>query len=348
MSQTVIRINGPRTSVRNLKSFTEDIPVPTKHEVLIKVHSVSLNYRDIAIATSGYPFPVKDNVIPCSDAAGVIVDVGEGVQNLAKGDRVVGTFDPTNLFGQQTNWLNGQGGPVDGVLREYITLPATAAVKIPENSPQSFSEWSTLPCTGVTAWNAFYGNVPLRPGQVVLATGTGGVSLTGIILAKAAGATTIVTSSSDEKLEYVKRKFGADHGINYKTHPEWSKEVLRLTNNEGVDYILENGGSGTIAESLNAVKMGGNISVIGFLSQAKEMPDVAGLALAKGATVRGITVGSTQLLQEVVRFVGTKGLRLPVEREFGFGVQEAVQAYEYLASGGHVGKVCIKVAEEGN
>ncbi|PYI03089.1 NAD(P)-binding protein [Aspergillus sclerotiicarbonarius CBS 121057] len=345
MSQTVIRINGPRNSVRNLKAFTEAIPVPTKHEVLIKVHSVSLNYRDIGVATSGYPFPVKDNVVPCSDAAGVVVAVGEGVKNIAKGDRVIGTFDPTNLFGQQMNWLNGQGGPVDGVLREYITLPYTAAVKLPENSPQSFSEWSTLVCTGVTAWNALYANVPLKPGQIVLVQGTGGVSITGIIFAKAAGATTIVTSSSDEKLEYVKSKFGADYGVNYKTHPEWSKEVLRLTNGEGVDYVLENGGSGTIAESLNAVKMGGNVSVIGFLSQAKEMPDVAGLALAKGATVRGITVGSTQLLQEVVRFVGRRGLRLPVEKEFGFSAEMVVEAYEYLLSGGHVGKVCIKVAE---
>lgn len=133
MSQTVIRINGPRNSVRNLKAFQEEIPVPTKHEVLIKVHSVSLNYRDIGVATSGYPFPVKDNVVPCSDAAGVIADVGKGVKDLAKGDRVIGTFDPTNIFGQQMDWLNGQGGPVDRVLREYITLPAIAAVKLPES-----------------------------------------------------------------------------------------------------------------------------------------------------------------------------------------------------------------------
>ncbi|KAK2775455.1 hypothetical protein FQN53_003140 [Emmonsiellopsis sp. PD_33] len=345
MSQTVIRIDGPRTSVRNMKAFKEKIPMPTKHEVLIKVYSVSLNYRDIAIATSHYPFPVKDNVVPCSDAAGVVVEVGENVKNLAKGDRVVGTFDPTNLFGQQMDWLNGQGGPVDGVLREYITLPAIAVVKLPENSPQGFSEWSTLVCTGVTAWNALYGNTPLKPGQIVLCQGTGGVSITGLILAKAAGATTIVTSSSDEKLEFVKSKFGADYCVNYKKHPEWSKEVLRLTNGEGVDYVLESGGSGTIAESINSVRMGGNVSIIGFLSQAKEMPDVASLALAKAAVVRGISVGSTQLLQELVRYVGRKGLRLPVEKEFGFSAEEAAKAFEYLQSGTHIGKVCIKVSE---
>ncbi|PYH97536.1 NAD(P)-binding protein [Aspergillus ellipticus CBS 707.79] len=348
LRQTVIRIPGERNSIRNLKAFKESIPVPSKHEVLIKVHSVSLNYRDIGVATSGYPFPVKDNVVPCSDAAGIVAEVGEGVKNLAKGDHVITTFDPTNLYGQQTDWLNGHGGPVDGVLREYLTIPATAAVPVPKDSRQSFSEWSTLVCTGVTAWNALYGLMPLKPGQIVLCQGTGGVSITGLILAKAAGATTIITSSSDEKLVFVKTKFGADHCINYKTHPEWSKEVLRLTHGEGVDYVLENGGSGTIAESLNAIKMGGNISVIGFLSQAKEMPDVAGLALAKGAVVRGITVGSTQLLKEVVRFVARKGLRLPVEKEFGFSGEDAVGAYEYLASGTHVGKVCIRVVEPYN
>ncbi|KAL3434360.1 NAD(P)-binding protein [Aspergillus tetrazonus] len=298
MSQTVIRIAGERNSVRNLKASREEIPKPSKYGVLIKVHAVSLNYRDIAVATSQYPFPVKDNVIPCSDAAGVVVEVCEGVKGIVKCDHVVGTFDPTNTFGQQEDWLNGQGGPVDGVLREYLTLPGIAAVKLPKNSPLSFSEWSTLVCTG-----------------------TGGVSITGLLLARAAGATTIVTSSSDEKLESVKAKF------------EWSKEVLRLTDGEGVDYVLENGGSGTIAESINAVKMGGNVSVIGFLSQAKEMPDVAGLALAKGAVVRGITVGSTQLLQEVVRFVGRKGLRLPVDKEFGFSAEETVKTLEYLKSG---------------
>ncbi|KAJ5211091.1 NAD(P)-binding protein [Penicillium cf. griseofulvum] len=328
MSQTVIRIEGERTSVRNLKAFKEAIPEPSKHEVLIKVHSVSLNYRDIGVATSLYPFPVKDNVVPCSDAAGVVVKVGEGVSKLAVGDHVVGTFDPTNLFGQQVDWLNGQGGPVDGVLREYVSLPASATVKVPKESPQSFSEWSTLVCTGVTAWNALYGSVPLKPGQIVLCQGTGGVSITGIILAKAAGATTIVTSSSDEKLEL-------------------SKEVMRLTEGEGVDFVFENGGSGTIAESINSIKMGGNVSVIGFLSQAEQskMPDVAGMALAKAATVRGITVGSTQLLQDLVRFVARKGLRLPVEKEFAFTQEDVVKAYEYVMSGSHIGKVCIKVAE---
>ncbi|CAG8363560.1 unnamed protein product [Penicillium salamii] len=343
--QTVIRLPGERNSLKNFKAFKESIPKPAKYEVLIKVHSVSLNYRDVGVALSLYPFPTKDNVVPCSDAAGVVVEVGDGVKNVVKGDHVISTFDPTNLYGQQMNWENGHGAPVDGVLREYFTVNSAAVVKLPKDSPQSFSEWSTLVCTGVTAWNALYANIPLKPGQIVLAQGTGGVSITGLILAKAAGATVIITSSSDEKLEFVKKTYGADYTINYKTHPEWSKEVMKITNGQGVDYIFENGGSGTIAESINSVKMGGNVSVIGFLSQAKEMPDVAGLALAKGAVVRGVTVGSTQLLQEVVRFVASKGLRLPVEKEFAFSEENTIKAFEYLTSGAHVGKVCIKLVE---
>lgn len=170
------------------------------------------------------------------------------------------------------------------------------------------------------------------------------MSITGLIFAKAAGVTTIVTSSSDEKLDFVKSTFGVDYCVNYKKHPEWSKEVLRRTNGEGVDYVLESGGSGTIAETINSVKLGGNVSVIGFLSQAKIMPDVASFTLSKAAIVRGITVGSTQLLQEVVRFVGRKDLRLPVHKEFEYSAEDVVTAFEYVQSGSQIGEVCIKVS----
>ncbi|KAL4870231.1 hypothetical protein BDV12DRAFT_207924 [Aspergillus spectabilis] len=330
-NQTTFRLTGERTSIQALQQHTEQIPIPSKHGMLFKVHSVSLNYRDHAVATSKHPFPVKDKVVPCSGAAGVAVQVGDAVKNFTEDDHVVGSFDPTNLYGQMTDWSSGQGGPADGVLREYVVIPAAAAAK------RSFSEWSTLVCTGVMVWNALYGNLPLRPGQSVLCLGTGGVSITGLILAKAAGATTIITSSSEEKLALVKSQIGADHRINYKTHPEWSKEVLKLTNGEGVDYIIESGGSGAIKESLDAVKMGGTVSVVGFLSAAakSELPDVASLALTKAAFVRGITIGSTQLLEDVVRFVAQIGLHLLVKREFGIT----------MASRSRIGKVRIKVSE---
>lgn len=171
MSQNVIRLDKERTSVRNMKAYKEDIPKPAKYEVQIKVHGVSLNYRDIAISTSKYPFPVKDNVIPASDAAGIITEVGEGVTGLEVGDHVIATLDPTNLYGPQKNWNNGLGGPVDGVMREYFTTFGASVVKVPKDSPLSFTEWSVVVVTGVTVWNALYGNIPLKPGQTVLFIG---------------------------------------------------------------------------------------------------------------------------------------------------------------------------------
>lgn len=165
------------------------------------------------------------------------------------------------------------------------------------------------------------------------------------MLAKAAGARTIITSSSDDKLEFVQKKYGVDHIINYKSTPDWAAEVKKITGGEGVDYILENGGSGTIKQSIECIKMGGSIAVIGFLAAAKQedMPDVAGLALSKGCIVRGITVGSKQLLEELVQFVVTKGLEPPVEKTFGFSPEEVMAAYEYMQGGSHVGKICISI-----
>lgn len=175
--------------------------------------------------------------------------------------------------------------------------------------------------------------------------GTGGVSITGLILAKAAGATTIITSSSDEKLAHVKKTYGVDHTINYKKTPNWSEEVLKITNGKGADIILENGGAGTITQSINSAAYGGIIAVIGFLAPCPQdqMPDVAGMVVGKGLIVRGIMIGSKEQLDDVTRFVTSKNLELPVEKEFGFSKEEVIKAYEYLASGQHVGKICIKV-----
>jgi NADPH:quinone reductase-like Zn-dependent oxidoreductase len=167
--------------------------------------------------------------------------------------------------------------------------------------------------------------------------------MTGLMLAKAAGATTIVTSSSDEKLAMAREKYGLDHCINYKTTPNWAEKALEFTEGRGVDVIFENGGSGTIAQSLECIARGGQINVIGFLSPAKEMPDVASLVLARGCIVRGVVVGSKQLTEEMMAFVCRKNLQVPVEKTFGFSREEVLEAYRYLESGSHVGKVCIQV-----
>ncbi|KAB8216311.1 hypothetical protein BDV33DRAFT_233579 [Aspergillus novoparasiticus] len=333
-----------RTAFEDLASYQEDIPKPSSHEVLIKVRAVSLNSRDCQIATSQYPFAIKDHVIPASDAAGEIVDVGDAVHEFSKGDRVVTCFDLTRLYGPAKHEVAGQaGGGVDGVMAQYIVRPAAAIVKVPAGSPQSFSELASLVCTGVTAWNAFYGNNQLIPGQTVLVQGTGGVSMTALVLAKAAGAITIVTSSSDEKLRVVKEKFNPDYCINYTKTPDWASEAVKFTRGKGVDYILEIGGSGTIEQSLSAITRGGIIAIIGYLAKLNhtQAPDILLLALKKEAILRGILVGPRCMLEDLVAFVSRKKLRFQIDKEFGFSREDIVAAYNASASGKHIGKICI-------
>lgn len=340
--QTVFRSTEGK-SYKDIKSLQEDIPEVDKNEVLVKIKAVALNFRDLVVADGRYPFPIKKNVVPCSDAAGEVVKVGSAVKNLQVGDRVVNLFDPTNFYGVQKDWENGYGAPQDGVLQQYKTMLADTVVKLPSDTHLSYAEAASLVCTGITAWNSLYGGERFTAGQTVLLLGTGGVSITTLILARAAGAKTIITSSSEEKLKFVKEKYGVDHTVNYKVTPDWEKEVLKLTNGEGVDYIIENGGSGTIAKSIASVKRGGIIAIVGFLSQPDVMPDVTSMILDKSCTVRGIAVGSKQLLEELVRFVHVKKLRMPVEKEFGFSEEEVHAAFGHLEGQSHVGKIVINV-----
>ncbi|KAL4901187.1 hypothetical protein BDW74DRAFT_187843 [Aspergillus multicolor] len=345
--QTVFRF-PTRTSFGDLTSYQEPIPVPSTHEVLIKVRAISLNSRDCQIATSQYPFPIKDNLMPGSDAAGEIVQVGDGVVDFTNGDRVVTTFDLNRLYGPSKHPIATQaGGGLDGVMAQYIVRPASAVAKVPVEAPQSFSELATLVCTGVTAWNALFGNNRLIPGQTVLVQGTGGTSMTALVLAKAAGATTIVTSSSNDKLRMVQEKFAPDHCINYTTTPDWAAEAVKLTGGKGVDHIIEIGGAGTIERSLAAIARGGTITVIGYLAKfdpaSGPAPDIPLLALGKEAMIRGIQVGPRCMLEDLVAFVARRKLRFQIDREFGFSREEVIKAYDALAGGKHVGKICILV-----
>ncbi|CAJ2513015.1 Uu.00g011340.m01.CDS01 [Anthostomella pinea] len=322
-SQTVFRLT-PQNGFEALQAFQEPIPTVGKQEVLVKIRSVALNYRDIVIATAKYPVPVKDNVIPCSDMAGEVAQVSDGVTVLSVGDRVLAPVDPDFLYGPSKGAGGAFGGGRDGVLT-------------------AFTQWAALVGTGSTVWNAFYGNKPLKPGDTVLILGTGGVSLTALIFAKAAGATTIFTSSSDQKLAHVKARYGADHTINYATHADWAAEVQRITGGRGADHIIENGGAGTMRQSLQAVAYGGVVSAIGFLSTVTQdqMPDVTMMTMLKGCVTRGILSGSKQQLEEAVRFAQGRGLEVPVDKTFGYNRDEIIAALQYVADGRHIGKVCI-------
>jgi NADPH:quinone reductase-like Zn-dependent oxidoreductase len=275
--------------------------------------------------------------------AGEIIEVGDRVIGFKKGDRVISNFDPTHLYGPSENMNNALGGPADGMLAQYRALPYFGLIKIPDHL--SYEEAASLVCAGTTAWNALHGNKPLLPGQSVLFQGTGGVSLCGLLLARAAGCTTIITSSSDDKLKKLKEKYGVDYTINYKTNPNWDEEVLKITNGRGVDLIFENGGAATIGKSLNSIRVGGLIALIGFLSAKDnpECPNVAFLALLKGCIVRGILVGSREQTEQLMNLIDQRKLKPPVTKVFDFNLKSIREAYQYIESQAHIGKICIRI-----
>lgn len=309
-------------------------------EVRMRVHAVSLNYRDLMVASGNYLVNVDNPIIPCSDGAGEVLAVGSGVTRLQVGDRVAGSFFPHWQEGRSTpeKIRHALGGDVDGMLAEEVILHEDALAKIP---PQlSFVEASTMPCAGVTAWNAiFVSSNAIQPGDTVLLLGTGGVSVLGLQLAKAAGLRTIITSSSDEKLQRA-RELGAHHTINYRNTPEWQEEVLRVTHGRGADVVLEVGGQGTVNRSVASAAMGGSVAIIGGVSGFGGEVNPATL-LATAKRMVGIFVGSRKMLEDVMRFAATTDIKPVVDRVFTF--DQAKEAYRYMESGSHFGKVVIAV-----
>lgn len=328
------------TSLDDLKIHDEAMPEPQRGEVLIKIDSVSLNYRDLSLVLGDYVGPSKPGLIPCSDAAGEIAAVGEGVTAFKPGDRVISAFHP-RWFGGRPPASAGRetyGSGSDGWLAEYKVVSQEAVVRLPD--ALSFEEGSTLPCAAVTAWTALSGHVPIRAGQTVLTLGTGGVSIFALQLAKAAGARVIATTSSAAKAEQLEA-LGAMEVVNYVHDPEWGRSVRRLTGGRGVDRVVEVGGPGTIAQSLRAVAVGGEIASIGFLST--ENPGIDFFQLkSSGANFRNITVGDRNGLLELGRAVQASGLKPIVDKVFAF--EDAKAAFSHLESGAHLGKVVIRCA----
>jgi NADPH:quinone reductase-like Zn-dependent oxidoreductase len=292
------------------------------------------------VASGNYLVTVDDPVIPCSDGAGEVLAVGHGVRRLQVGDRVAASFFPYWIDGVTSpdKIRHSLGGDIDGMLAEEVILHEDALVKIPPGL--SFVDAATLPCAGVTAWNAiFVSSNHIKPGDSVLLLGTGGVSILGLQLARAAGLRTIITSSSDEKLQRA-RELGAHHTINYRSIPEWHEEVLSATHGAGANVVLEVGGKGTVNRSVAAASMGGSVAIIGGVSGFGG--DVNPVALLSGAKrMVGIFVGSRTMLEDVVRFVSAAGIEPVVDRVFPF--HQAQEAYRYMESGSHFGKVVIAV-----
>lgn len=316
-----------------------DVP-PQRGELLVRVHAVSLNYRDIAMLTGRYPRAYKKGLIPTSDGAGEVVAVGEGVEAFKVRDRVIGAFHPRWFGGPMHESMGREayGDQNDGWLAETKVVSQEAVVKIADG--MTYAEAATLPCAGLTAWTALGGAVPIRAGHTVLVQGTGGVSIFALQLARAVGARVIATTSSASKAKRL-RDLGASDVVNYVETPEWGKAVRALADGRGVDRVVEVGGPGTISQSLRAVAVGGEIASIGFLSESNPGIDFFSLKLS-GALFRNIAVGDRAALQELVRVVQATGLKPVIDREFDFA--HARDAFAYLRSGAHFGKIVVKVA----
>jgi NADPH:quinone reductase-like Zn-dependent oxidoreductase len=324
--------------IDSLKLSERPTPKLGPGEVLMRVRAVSLNYRDLAMVKGGLARMMKLPLVPVSDGAGEIVETGPGVVRLKKGDRVAAIFTQGWLSGPPYAGMysSSLGGGIDGMLTEYVVLREDGFVRIPDY--MTFEDAATLPCAAVTSWYALITEGHVRAGDTVLVMGTGGVSIFAMQIALIHGARVIATSSSDAKLERLK-KLGASEVVNYKTTPAWDKRVLEVTGGLGVDHVVEVGGAGTLPQSINAVKTGGVVSLIGILSGAGSVDPMP--LLFKNARIQGILVGSREMFEEMNRAFEVNRVQPIIDKVFSF--DQAREAYRHLESGAHFGKVVITV-----
>jgi NADPH:quinone reductase-like Zn-dependent oxidoreductase len=327
----------PSFGIDNLALIEKDSAQPGPGQVLVRIHAISLNYRDLMVVQGRYNPKMKLPRVPCSDGAGEVVAVGPGVTEWKPEDRVAGTFFQ--------NWIEGQpsaakqkgalGGDIDGMLATEIVLPADGLVRVPEHL--SYAEASTLPCAALTAWNALFTVAKTQPGDTVLIQGTGGVSIFALQFAKMAGARVIGISSSNEKLERA-RTLGLDAGLNYSENPDWEKWANEQTGGEGVDLAVEVGGAGTLARAIRATRVGGTIAQIGVLSGPNEGVDIRPV-LSKQIKVHGVYVGSRENFVSMNKAIALANLKPAIDSTFPF--REAPAALRHMENAGHFGKIVI-------
>jgi len=324
-------------TIDDLALHDEKTPKPGRREVLVRVRASSLNYRDLAILHGNYPMSCAPGHIPLSDGAGEVVELGDGAERFEVGSRVANTFFPRWFGGHfQLSAISEQyGSDSDGWLTEYKVVSEESLVAIPQHL--SFEEAATLPCAAVTAWSALTGSRPITAGDTVLTQGSGGVSLFAVQLAKLLGARVIATTSTSEKMAKLK-SLGADEVIDYTATPDWDKEVRRLTNGQGVDRVIEVGGSGTLLKSIKSCAIGGEVTLIGFLANASEAVDFMSLFMS-GVTLRRIGVGSRDDFENMNRAIAQHKLRPVIDSVFPF--MDAKGAWRHFDDRKHFGKVVI-------
>jgi NADPH:quinone reductase-like Zn-dependent oxidoreductase len=333
------------TGIDALTLVDAPMPAPGPGEVLVHVGAASLNYRDLLIAKGGYRSRQKqENLVPLSDGAGTITALGDGVTEFSVGDRVTACFFQDWPAGRATDRAmeSDSGRASDGFLQEYRVCPVGGLVKTPDHL--SDAEAASLTCAGLTAWSAVVRHGHVQPGDVVLTQGTGGVSLFAVQFAKLAGASVIITSSSDDKLARAK-DLVADFGINYSANPEWgatARDIAKdLTGGDGVDNVIELGGTETMKQSLIAGRPGGTLSLIGVLSGATTGNVLLPFIISRDVRLQGVTVGPREDMARMCQAIAQSGIKPVIDQVFPF--EQTQDAYRHLESGTHFGKVCINV-----
>jgi NADPH:quinone reductase-like Zn-dependent oxidoreductase len=323
--------------IENLVLADRPEPEPGAREVLVRLKAASLNYRDLMLVQGTYNPKLKRPLVPLSDGVGVVEKTGPRVTRFRPGDRVAGCFFQQWIDGPNTKekGRSALGGAVDGVAREYAVFSEDGLVALPAFLTDE--QAASLPCAAVTAWHALFEERPVVPGETVLLLGTGGVSIFALQLAVLAGLRVIITSSSDAKLAHAKA-LGAHLTINYKATPEWGEEARKLTGGEGVDHVVEVGGSDTMAHSLRAVRTHGTISVIGALS-GREGGISPAAVLMNSVRMQGIYVGSRAMFEHLLRAIELHGLQPVIDRTFPFA--DLKSALLYMESKQHFGKICL-------
>ncbi len=326
--------------IDNLALVEHDEPTVGDTEVLVKFHAASLNYRDLMMVKGTYNPKLKRPLVPFSDGAGEVAAVGEKVTKWKAGDRVSPVF--------MQGWIDGAisyekartalGGDLNGTLREFGAFDESGLVRIPDHF--SYEEAATLPCAAVTAYHALFESGNLHPDDSVLLQGTGGVSIFALQLASVYGSRTILTSSSNEKLERA-RSLGAAELINYREREDWEKAVQELTDRRGVDHVVEVGGAGTLSKSLSAVRMGGHIALIGALSGAGEINPIS--IFMKLVKLQGIFVGSRQMFEQMnLLLCQHYHIKPVIDRVFEFG--EVREALKHMEAAAHFGKIVVRIS----
>lgn len=328
----------PKQGGGTLAMAERPVPEPGPGEVLVRVRAASLNFRDLLVMDHMYG-ALPETLIPLSDGAGEVAALGPGVANLEVGQRVAGAFYPDWITGPITAAARARslGANMEGMLAQYVVLPAHAAIPVPDHLTDE--EAATLPCAGLTAWNALFTEGALAPGQTVLLIGSGGVSVFALQFAKMAGARVIILSGDADKRARLS-DMGADEVIDYRATPDWADEVMRLTGGQGADLVVEVGGPGTLERSLQSVRVGGTVVAIGFVAQ-----EGAGvhprLLIGKSVQLRGMTVGSCARFHEMNAAIAQHALRPAIGHVFE--MEDHAEAFALLRRAGHFGKIVVRI-----